>query len=277
MSGTENRPVRRRSAPRAEGNRAATQANAEASREQPSSHQEPFHWAAILAHAAAAKNISKGARTLVRLKAGCARALEQIPYQTLRVADIVKNAGASHGLFYHYFDDKQQIALAVVSEFLAECERRYLNIRHTNDAYEAIYRANLYYLEVSRRNAGLMRAMLPLADELPSFRDSWNETMHRWHTRIAKSLVGHLDKKDLVVGSANLFAYALGGMIDQLCQQLYGQQNPHLGKLVKGTPHLAEVLTIIWFRAAYNRDPSTEQLNAARRPPGLGKARKPRR
>lgn len=241
------------------------------------SRQDPFDWTAILTNAAAAKDISKGTRTLLRLKAGCAKALEQIPYQTLRVADIVKNAGASHGLFYHYFDDKQQITLAVVTEFLAECEHRYLNIHHTSDAYDAIYRSNLYYLDVSRRNAGVMRAMLPLSEELPSFRDFWNDTMHRWHTRIAKSLVVHLDKNDLVVGSASLFAYALGGMIDQLCQQLYMQQSPHLKKLVTDTRHLAEVLTIIWFRAAYGRDPTEEQLTAARRLPDPGKAAKARR
>jgi len=241
------------------------------------SRQEPFDWTAILTQAAAAKDIPKGTRTLLRLKAGCAKALEQIPYQTLRVADIVKNAGASHGLFYHYFNDKQQITLAVVTEFLAECEHRYLNIHHTSDAYDAIYRSNLYYLEVSRRNAGVMRAMLPLSDELPSFRNFWNDTMHRWHTRIAKSLVIHLDKNDLVVGSASLFAYALGGMIDQLCQQLYMQQSPHLKKLVTDTRHLAEVITIIWFRAAYGRDPTEAQLSAARHLPDPGKTGKARK
>jgi AcrR family transcriptional regulator len=241
------------------------------------SRQEPFDWSTILMGAAAAKDISKATRTLLRLKAGCAKALEHIPYQTLRIADIVKNAGVSHGLFYHYFNDKQQITVAVVTEYLAECEHRYLNIHHTSDAYDAIYRSNLYYLDVSRRNAGLMRAMLPLSDELPSFRDFWNDTMHRWHTRIAKSLVVHQEKNDLVVGSANLFAYALGGMIDQLCQQLYMQQSPHLKKLVTDTRRLTEVISIIWFRAAYGRDPTEAQMSAARRLPDPAKAARTRR
>jgi hypothetical protein len=57
--------------------------------------------------ASAADGLTKGQRTLLRLKAGTAQALNDLPYAVLRVADIVERAGLSYGLFYHYFKDKE--------------------------------------------------------------------------------------------------------------------------------------------------------------------------
>ena len=82
-----------------------------------SSSDEPwsFSLADILRSKAAESDGTKGDRTLLKLKAGAAATLNSMPYQTMRVADIVKHAGVSHGLFYHYFKDKESITLDILA------------------------------------------------------------------------------------------------------------------------------------------------------------------
>src|SRR5271154_1711460 len=106
-----------------------------------SSLAEPwsFSLADLLGEQAAAPGVPKGRRTLLRLKAGAAKMLNDLPYQNLRVADIVKAAGVSHGLFYHYFGDKQGITLDVLGDMIRLSDERYAQIHASKDTYQSIY------------------------------------------------------------------------------------------------------------------------------------------
>src|SRR5262249_51525387 len=128
----------------------------------------------------------KGQRTLLRLKSGAAATLDRMPYQQMRVADIVKAAGVSHGLFYHYFKDKESITLAIIEEMIRTSDERYGQIHASDDPFQSIYVPNVYFLSIYRRNTGLMRAALTLSDEVDAFRHAWNDAIDRWHKRIAR-------------------------------------------------------------------------------------------
>jgi AcrR family transcriptional regulator len=209
---------------------------------------------------------SKSDRTLLKLKAGAAATLNAMPYQIMRVADIVKAAGVSHGLFYHYFKDKESITLELLAELVRASEQQYQNIHAPEDPYQGIYLANLYYINFYQKNAGLLRAALTLSDEVQAFRHLWNDAVDRWHKRIAhtiRTIAGEGGAR--VAGiDADLLAYSLGAMIDQICRQLFVQENPHLQQLTRDMRHLAEVLSIAWFRVTYARDPSAQQINSCR-------------
>jgi AcrR family transcriptional regulator len=205
----------------------------------------------------------KGDRTLLKLKAGAAATLNAMPYQSMRVADIVKAAGVSHGLFYHYFKDKESITLELLAELLRVSEQQYQNIRAPDDAYQGIYIANLYYINFYQKNAGLLRAALTLSDEVQAFRHLWNDAVDRWHKRIAhtiRTIAGGAG----AMPDADLLAYSLGAMIDQICRQLFVQENPHLQQLARDMRRLVEVLSVAWFRMTYARDPSAQQLASCR-------------
>jgi AcrR family transcriptional regulator len=223
-----------------------------------------FSLADLLGEQAAAPGVPKGRRTLLRLKAGAAKMLNDLPYQNLRIADIVKAAGVSHGLFYHYFADKQGITLDVLGEMIRLSDERYAQIHASKDTYQSIFVPNTYYLNFYRKNAGLMRAALALSDELDSFRQLWNDVIDRWHSRIAHSIESHAADSGAARPDAELLAYCLGAMIDQICRQLFVQENPHLKKRVPSIRHLSEALSITWFRATYARDPSAKQVEACR-------------
>lgn len=223
-----------------------------------------FNLAELLTADAGNPALPKGQRTLLKLKAGLATTLNAMPYQVMRVADIVKAAGVSHGLFYHYFADKQAITLEVLSEFMKTSDLRYGQIHASRDDFESLYVANIYYLNVYRKNMGLMRAALSLSDEVDSFRQAWNDTVDRWHKRIARTIRAQTSSADLLHADADLLAYCLGAMIDQILRQLFVQQNPHLRQLTLDPRHLAEVLSIAWFRATHGRDPTPKQVEACR-------------
>jgi AcrR family transcriptional regulator len=211
---------------------------------------------------------SKGDRTLLKLKAGAAATLNAMPYQSMRVADIVKSAGVSHGLFYHYFKDKESVTLEILAELIRLSERQYSNIHAPRDAYEGIYAANLYYINFYQKNAGLLRAALTLSDEVQAFRHLWNDAVDRWHKRIAHTIRAQRGSADAQSMDADLLAYCLGAMIDQICRQMFAQENPHLRQLAHDLSHLVEVLSIAWFRATYGRDPTAQQIARGRRSPG---------
>ena len=223
-----------------------------------------FNLAELLAADSANTILPKGQRTLLKLKAGAAATLNAMPYQSMRVADIVKAAGVSHGLFYHYFADKQAVTLEILAEFMRTSDARYAQIHSSTDAFESMYVANTYYLNVYRKNAGLMRAALSMSDEVDSFRQCWNDTVDRWHKRIARTIRAQGNPGNILIADADLLAYCLGAMIDQIMRQLFVQQNPHLRQLALDQRHLAEVLSVAWFRATHGRDPTSRQIEACR-------------
>lgn len=214
--------------------------------------------------AAAAAELTKGQRTLLRLKAGTAQALNDIPYAALRVADIVERAGLSYGLFYHYFKDKETAVKAVLGEMIDHIETTYRNIHSSENDYESMFEPNLFYVEFYRHNAGIMSAYLSISDEDQEFNDLWNLTNDSWHRRIANGIrIAQIQTKTLLP-DADLVAYTLGGMVDQICRQIFVQKNPYARRLVKDSLKLAEAVSILWYRVVYGRDPTEEQVLACR-------------
>ena len=208
--------------------------------------------------------LAKGERTLIRLKIGVVKALESAPYQTLTMSQIAREAGLSYGLFYHYFKDKEAAVLEVLGDFLRHTEQAYAAIHMGEDPYGSLYLPNLFYLDVNRRNPGVTRACLTVSEEVGSFREQWIGVVDRWHRRMAEAIRRHQHDSDALQPDAELVAYALGGMIDQLCRQAYAQKNPFLTRLVRSTEELAEVISILWYRAIYARDPDPDLVQKYR-------------
>jgi AcrR family transcriptional regulator len=214
-----------------------------------------FRWADELERQSKKPGLPKGQRTLLRIKFGTAAALETIPYAALKISDIAKHARVSYGLFYHYFGDRQAAVLDVLRGFIETADRQYREIHVSGDAYAAVKQSNQYYIELFRLNAGLMRAIIALSEEAPEFSAYWQDTAHGWHERISRAVAAAPENKGkgyepLVV------AYALGGMIDQVCLQHFVYGFPRLRSLVKhDDAQLADILSRIWYRAVFGSDP----------------------
>jgi len=214
-----------------------------------------FKWAEELEKQAKKAGLPKGQRTLLRIKYGAAAALESIPYSALKVSDITKHARVSYGLFYHYFEDRQAVVLDVLRGFIEAADREYREIHVTSDVYEAVRLSNTYYIALFRLNAGLMRALTALSEEVEEFRELWQKTAHGWHERISRAVAASPTNHGKMYEPL-VVAYALGGMIDQVCTQHFVYGLPQLRSLVNhDDAHLAEILSRIWYRAVFGADP----------------------
>lgn len=253
---------KKKDAPKAGPNKSL--APSKATKSKAFAHPLSFQCEDIFLTQAAADGLTKGQRTLLRLKAGTAQALNDISYPTLRVADIVERAGLSYGLFYHYFKDKETAVKAVLGDMVEHVETSYRNIHSSENDYESMFEPNLFYVEYYSRNAGLMSACLSLSEEDQAFGDLWNLTNDRWHRRIANGIRVAQNPAKTLLPEPDLVAYTLGGMVDQICRQIFVQKNPFASRLIKDSLQLAEAVSILWYRVVYGRDPAEAQVLACR-------------
>lgn len=169
---------------------------------------------------------------------------ERAGYHDTRVADIVREAGASHGTFYTYFDSKE----AVFAEIAREAIDGMLARLHANDVErdpELRVRAALKRFIDAYRPAAPILALLEEAaatnPELSRLRLSLRERfvqrslrgIRRWQSE------GRADPEL----DAGLVAEVLGAMIDQVCYVWFNLGKEFEEEALLGT------LTLVWTRA----------------------------
>lgn len=106
----------------------------------------------------------KGAETRARLLDAAKVVFETTGFLDARISDIAKQAGLSHGSFYHYFDSKEQV-FREVAEAQEEALTAPVPTDLARDAtgesaeltdFERLLRANRLYLERYRDNGRIM-------------------------------------------------------------------------------------------------------------------------
>lgn len=209
----------------------------------------------------------KGERTRLRIRLATAKVLEKNGYLAARVADITNEAGLAEGSFYVYFKDKTDAALDVLTE-LAE-EFNLLQHEHVaeDSAMAAIRQANRHWFAICRNNAGLMRCILQLGDEVPAFAQLAQRSNVTWFEVVARSVLrrhpeGAVDKNDVL-----LAVHMLGSMMDELTRKLIVYPEPSfvklLTKLKLDDGGLADAASVVWFRTLYPNKKMTDDLDGA--------------
>jgi len=204
--------------------------------------------------------LPKRERTRNRFKAGAARILEREGYHGLRMSRVCKELGLSQGSIYNYFKDKKELTLDVMSEF---CERQFDALRDahpTGDAYSRVYQVNLVHHRFISQNVGLTRCLSHLCDEMSEFRDLWQRKNYGWCMLVARALQKRTDTEDW--SGALALARSLGVLVDGTVYEVYVRRNPDFGDFAKSPEALAEMLTVLWHRAAYAANPESESLAA---------------
>lgn len=214
---------------------------------------------------------TKGERTKDKLKFGAIKVLDGVGYHAMRVSDICEAAGVAAATFYLYFDNKEQVTQVVLAEYL-EAAMKMMAVRPAGKGpFEAIRASHLKWLEVTYANAGLMRCILQLGDEVEDFRDLAHAANKQWYERIAHSVLRDHESRDQEGGLprdvALLAAYALGAMMDELARKLVIHPDPALLALtertVPGKAELADFLAVLWYQALYGRVPTGVELASA--------------
>jgi AcrR family transcriptional regulator len=207
----------------------------------------------------------KGLRTRERLRIATARALASNGYHALRVTDITSEAGVAEGSFYVYFKDKTEAALDVLTELLEEFLITEVGLAASpGSPFDAIRRANRYWLAFCRANQGLMRGVLQVGDELPKFAKLVQQSNHHWYSHVAASVVKHHPAGAVSGEGALLAAYLLGTMMDEIARKLIVYQDRKfvmlLTTLRADDDALADAASVLWMRSLYPGWPMEGEL-----------------
>ena len=215
----------------------------------------------LAAEADRQEGLTKGERTRRRIKAAAARILETKGYHALQMADIAKTAGLSHGAVYKYFQNKKHVTLEVLSECVERSIRLMLPDKLESNAYERIYQATLKQVHLFVANVGLTRCIRQLGDELPEFNELVLRANAEWYELVARGFVKRWRPRQTGMRLASDVAHTLGGMIDELMYDIFVRRNPRLEHYRKDPEGLAQLISILWYRAAYGQNPESDRLD----------------
>ena len=209
----------------------------------------------------------KSERTRERIRIAAAKVLSQNGFHATRVIDISTEAGLAEGSFYVYFKDKVEVAEDVLMALLLEHLASYVHADQTQDPFEAIFKANLRWIAVARDNAGLIRCLLQVGEEVAPLERMTQKTNRDWYGRIARGVVKRLPSAQLPEDHLIFLAYALGAMMDELLRKLVIYPDPEFGKLLSrlklDDEGLAAVTSVIWLRLLYPSASPPRKLCAA--------------
>jgi len=211
----------------------------------------------------------KGERTRDQLKLGAVKALDAMGYHAMRISDICSAAGVAAATFYIYFENKEEITRLVLSEYLDASMDLMAVSSQQRTPYETILETNLRWLEVVEANAGLMRCILQLGDEVEEFRDLAHNSNRQWYERVARSILRDHPNASVPFEVALFASYALGSMMDELARKLVIHPDPAFVSLTRmiapSRDVLAEILTVMWHHVLYGAVPDQEKLPASAR------------
>ncbi len=130
----------------------------------------------------------KGLRTRERLKIAAAKRLGESGYHALRVSDVSTSANLAEGSFYLYFKDKADITLQVLTQMLEESFELEGAAAPETTAYGAIRSSNRRWIALCRANAGLLRCVFQLGDEIAEFTRLPQRVNRIWYERVARAV-----------------------------------------------------------------------------------------
>jgi AcrR family transcriptional regulator len=171
---------------------------------------------------------ARGLRTRAALVAAARAVFERDGYLGAKIADIAVGAQTSHGTFYTYFSDKEEVFAAVVRDLREEIMDtgltagvgEYLD----RDPFEAIEATIRAYLDAYRRNARIMA----IIEQVSTFNDAMREAMHErvmaFVTRAASS-IRRLQERGLADRELEPFstALALSAMVSKFAYLCFVQ------------------------------------------------------
>jgi AcrR family transcriptional regulator len=187
----------------------------------------------------------KGKRTRARLIKAAERVFVRNGYLETRVADIVNEAGIAHGSFYTYFDSKEvlfrEVAAAVVDDMYSALDTNVVGAT----PLERIRAANLRYLELYERNAGMIALIEQVATFDEHFLRTRLELRRRFVERIERAIERIYKRGESSVDEIDphVAANALGGMVDNFAFAWFVLKEPFDRDVALRT------LDAVWMRA----------------------------
>jgi AcrR family transcriptional regulator len=196
---------------------------------------------------------SKGERTRARLLLAAARQLGEQGYAGLSIADVCAAAGVTRTALYKHFPTKQDLVLALVSDFqqfLGDALRDG-GRRGAAGADDPVLATNLAYVRLYRKHARLVHAVQEARQALDDAERLKFEMNERWARKVAMAMQAGAaerpgESRDANSREALVKAYALEAMVDGFLAEWILRRNPHLAALRLSDVDVARLLTDAW-------------------------------
>jgi len=133
-------------------------------------------------------------------------------------------------------------------------------VARSSSGFEAILLTNQFFCAAYQRNAGLIRCLIQLEDQVPAFRSRWRERRLAWLGRIAGSIARRAAAPAPPEELRLQIAYALEGMVFQYLYDVFVRAEPTLSRFAGKPEHIAELLSILWYRAVYGESPPAGEV-----------------
>jgi len=217
-----------------------------------------FHLPSILERRArAARSLPKRQRTRQKLIAATAAQMEVNGYDGLTIEAIIATAEIARGTFYLHFQNRSEAALAVQRAFIAMMRRRRPRGGSKMAAFDAIYFMNVFYIKCYKCNAPLLAGQEALMHERPELSISRDYRNHKWALLILRDLARRtgVQYADALTQEMIFVVRATVGMADETLRETFVHRSPRFSHLIEDDLEMAHVLSVLWFRALYGRDP----------------------
>jgi len=206
----------------------------------------------------------KREKTRAKILAATAKQLEKVGYDALTVDDIIHEVGMARGTFYIYFENRSFAVEAVMmAYFKALSENRPKVTGH--DPFDAIMEFNRYYVANYARNSALVACIEPLCRERQEISQLRQQGNHDWCQSVVRDLEKRCGDAALQTPAAvkTLLIWSMSSLVDELLREMYINKSPHLAELTDNTDQVAELISLVWFRALYAQDVDASKLQWA--------------
>lgn len=187
----------------------------------------------------------RGRKTRAALLSAARDVFEELGFRNARISDIASRAGTSYGVFYHYFESKEEI----LDELFATVTGEMYTVSQTasgesSSPVDRIRAANRQYLAVAARNAKLIATIEELAFREERFREL-KLRIREPFLRRNETGIRHLQERGLADPDidAAIAASMLGGMIEHFTMMWFVHGVTYEEELA------VETLTRLWAQA----------------------------
>jgi AcrR family transcriptional regulator len=194
----------------------------------------------------AARDGAKAERTKARLQAALCALLDDTLPADLKVAEIARAAGTSHGTFYTYFPDTGAALAETLTGFVGFLQARMREAaREGQTPADRSRQTTAAYLRLFEANRGLMRCLVTRMEAFPQASEAFQRLNADWTETVvtAWGKRGDTPREELLRR-----AHALGGMVDQYLITLHFGTDPVVRDISRDRAALIETLTHIWER-----------------------------
>lgn len=199
-------------------------------------------------------NTPKGRATLQRILDAGAKVFGESGYVQMRMGDLAERAGLSMGALYRYFDNKDDVFLAIIhgihNELYAAGTPADPN-RFRTDPLGTIYRANLGYLAHYHKHASVMGAFVEATMVDARYKNMWWYMRERHIRRVATALARDHGLRDINGQPVRIVLEALVSMTEQSAFVWFAQSMDDAA-----SPTLEEAtatITMVWQNCLFPR------------------------